>query len=87
MHLDHINLYVSDVARSRQFYEVLLPPHRYVVNREFEDIAVGFGDQNYAVLALVKQKGPIRCKTKISWIDRVEPTFSSNNSPKDTQDQ
>jgi len=60
MHLDHINLYVSDVARSRQFYEALLPPHGHIINREFGEIAVGFGDKNYAVLALVRQKEPIQ---------------------------
>ncbi len=60
MHLDHINLYVSDLGRSRAFYEALLPAEGLVVNREFKDIAVGFGDRNYAVLALVRQTDTIQ---------------------------
>jgi len=60
MQLDHLNLYVSDVARSRAFYEKLLPAHGLRVNREFGDVAVGFGDSDYAVLALVRQTDPIQ---------------------------
>ena len=60
MHLDHINLYVSDIATSRAFYESLLPGEGLVVNRDFGDVAVGFGDRNYAVLALVRQKEKIQ---------------------------
>lgn len=51
--LDHLNLYVSDLAESRKFYERLLPPAGLPVNREVDGVAVGFGDRNYAVLALV----------------------------------
>jgi predicted lactoylglutathione lyase len=58
--LDHINLYVSDVERSRAFYEALLPPSGLPVNRDFGEVAVGFGDQNYAVFALVRQTDPIQ---------------------------
>lgn len=60
MQLDHLNLYVSDVAESRKFYEPLLAPAGLPANREFGEIAVGFGDSNYAVLALVRQKTPIQ---------------------------
>lgn len=54
MQLDHLNIFVSDLERSRRFYEALLPEEGLVVNREFEDLAVGFGDGDYAVLALVR---------------------------------
>ena len=60
MQLDHLNLYVSNVAESRKFYELLLPPAGLRVNREFGEVAVGFGDKNYAVLALVRQESPIQ---------------------------
>jgi len=60
MRLDHLNLYVRDVAESRKFYELLLPPAGLPVNREFGDVAVGFGDKNYAVLALVRQEPPVQ---------------------------
>jgi predicted lactoylglutathione lyase len=60
MQLDHLNLNVSDVLDSRKFYELLLPPAGLPVNREFGDIAVGFGDKNYAVLALVRQESPVQ---------------------------
>ena len=60
MQLDHINLYVSDVAESRKFYELLLVPAGLPVNREFGEIAVGFSDKKYAVLALVRQEAPVQ---------------------------
>lgn len=60
MQLDHLNLYVRDVAESRKFYELLLPPAGLPVNREFGEVAVGFGDKNYAVLALVRQESPVQ---------------------------
>lgn len=58
--LDHLNLYVSDVNRSRRFYEQLLPPQGLVLNRDFGEVAVGFGDANYAAFALVRQQDPIQ---------------------------
>ncbi|MBT6031440.1 MAG: VOC family protein [Kordiimonadaceae bacterium] len=58
--LDHINLYVNDVSKSRAFYEKLLPPLGLPINREFGDVAVGFGNQNYAAFALVHQSDPIQ---------------------------
>ena len=60
MQLDHLNIYVTDVQRSRAFYEALLPGEGLVVNREFGDVAVGFGDGDYAVFALVRQKEKIQ---------------------------
>ncbi len=60
MQLDHINLYVSDLERSRRFYEALLPNEGLVVNREHGDLAVGFGDGEYAVLALVRSPEQIQ---------------------------
>ena len=60
MQLDHLNLYVSDVAESRKFYELILSPAGLPVNREFGEVAVGFGDKNYAVLALVRQESPVQ---------------------------
>ncbi len=46
--LDHLNLYVADVNKSRAFYESFLPPSGLPVNRDFGEVAVGFGDRNYA---------------------------------------
>ena len=60
MQLDHLNLYVSDLAESRKFYERLLPPAGLPVNREFGEVAVGFGDKNYAILALVCREAPVQ---------------------------
>ncbi len=60
MILDHLNLYVSDVVRSRAFYEALLPPNGLPLNRDFGEVAVGFGDRDYAVLALVRERGAIQ---------------------------
>jgi len=60
MQLDHLSLNVSDVLESRKFYEQLLPPSGLPINREFGDIAVGFGGKNYAVLALVHQEAPVQ---------------------------
>ena len=70
LHLDHLNLYVSDVNRSRAFYEAFLPDHGLVVNREFGEIAVGFGDQNYAVIALVKTSDRIQTTHLAFRVDR-----------------
>lgn len=52
--LDHLNLMVTDVLRSRAFYEELLAPFGLPVNRDFGDAAVGFGAGSNAVLALVR---------------------------------
>lgn len=60
MHLDHLNLFTSDVSRSKAFYASFLPRCGYELNRDFGDIAVGFGNKNYAVLALVRQRDPIQ---------------------------
>ena len=60
MQLDHLNLFVADVARSRTFYEGLLAPKGMPVNRDFGEIAIGFGADDYAVLALVRQREPIQ---------------------------
>ena len=60
MQLDHLNLYVSDIDKSRAFYEALLPGFGLPVNREFEDVAVGFGDRDYAVIALVRTSKPVQ---------------------------
>jgi catechol 2,3-dioxygenase-like lactoylglutathione lyase family enzyme len=40
--IDHTGIFVSDLARSRAFYEAALAPLGYVVRRAFDD-AVGFG--------------------------------------------
>ncbi|MDA0339263.1 MAG: VOC family protein [Proteobacteria bacterium] len=60
MQLDHPNIYVGDVTKSRAFYGALLPPHGYLLNRDFGEVAVGFGDKDYAVLALVRQNEPVQ---------------------------
>ena len=52
--LDHLNLPVADLARSRAFYEELLDPFGFPVNRDFADVAVGFGAGPNAILALVR---------------------------------
>ncbi len=60
MQLDHVNLYVADLARSRTFYEGLMPTFGQPLVRDHSPIAVGFGDRNYAVLALVGQTEKIQ---------------------------
>ncbi len=60
MHLDHTNLYVKNVTLSRTFYEAVLIPFGYTVVRDFGDVAVGFGDKNYAVLALVREERAVQ---------------------------
>jgi len=58
--LDHLNLLVADVSTSRAFYEKLLAPFGFPVNRDFGDYAVGFGAGPNAVLALVRTAPPIQ---------------------------
>jgi len=58
--LDHLNLMVADVGRSRGFYEALLVPFGYRVNRNFGEVAVGLGGGLYAVLALVRCESPVQ---------------------------
>ena len=42
--LDHLNINVSDVARSRAFYTAALAPLGYTVTKDFGDaVGVGFG--------------------------------------------
>ena len=80
MQLDHLNLYVSDVPRSRKFYENLLPPNGMPVNRDFGEIAVGFGSQNYAAFALVRQKDPIQSTHiafRLETRDEVDSVYAS----------
>ncbi|MFC1750832.1 VOC family protein [Pseudomonadota bacterium] len=54
LQLDHINIYVSDVLRSRTFYTKVLEPFGYKLNRDFGEHAAGIGRDNYAELALVR---------------------------------
>jgi catechol 2,3-dioxygenase-like lactoylglutathione lyase family enzyme len=60
MQLDHMNIYVSDVSKSRLFYEKTLSVFGFKVVRDYGEYAVGLGDKNYAVLALVRQEGDIQ---------------------------
>lgn len=59
MQLDHLNLYTADVLKSRAMYEPLMTAFGHPVVRDFDEVAVGFGHENYAVLALVRTKLPI----------------------------
>ena len=59
MQLDHLNLHTADVLKSRAMYEPLMTAFGHPVVRDFDEIAVGFGIENYAVLALVRTKLPI----------------------------
>ncbi len=80
MQLDHLNLYVADVARSRAFYEQLLVPNGMPVNREFGEIAVGFGPGNYAVLALVRQAGdvqPVHLAFRVDTREEVDALYTT----------
>lgn len=60
LELDHINLSVADVSRSRGFYESLLGPFGYRVNRDYGDDAAGLGDAQYAVLAIVRSREGVK---------------------------
>lgn len=60
MQLDHINIYVKDVAKSRAFYEAVLCPFGYQVVRDFGEFAVGFGDKNYSAFAIVREEAAIQ---------------------------
>jgi len=60
MHLDHVSVYVHDVQVSRRFYDVVLLPFGWEIIRDFEEIAVGYGHENYAEFALVREKQEIR---------------------------
>lgn len=60
LELDHVSLRVADVPRSRHFYEQLLAPFGYRVNRSFGEVAAGLGDAQYAVLALARSEEPIQ---------------------------
>lgn len=60
MELDHVNIYVRDVIKSRNFYAKLLPPSGLPQNRDFGEVAVAFGSKNYSTLALVRQEEPVQ---------------------------
>ena len=60
MQLDHINLYVSDLSKSKIFYEAIFQSSDIKVIRDVGNIAVGFGRTNYAELALVLHDGIIQ---------------------------
>lgn len=60
LELDHLNLSVADVPRSRAFYLALLRPYGHALIRDFGEDAAGFGNANYAVLALVRSKPPVQ---------------------------
>jgi catechol 2,3-dioxygenase-like lactoylglutathione lyase family enzyme len=44
--IDHVGLKVSDVERSRRFYEAALAPLGYRVLMDFGEFAIGFGGAN-----------------------------------------
>jgi catechol 2,3-dioxygenase-like lactoylglutathione lyase family enzyme len=54
LQLDHLNLYVEDVARSREFYLSVLAPFGYRLVRDFGEDAAGLGTLNTAILDLVR---------------------------------
>ena len=58
--LDHLSLLVANVERSRRFYQALLAPFGYRVNRDFGEAAVGLGNGPYAILALVRSEDPVQ---------------------------
>jgi catechol 2,3-dioxygenase-like lactoylglutathione lyase family enzyme len=77
--LDHLSLLVADVPRSRIFYERLLSPFGYRLNRDYGEAAAGLGDANYAVLALVRCDEPIQpvhLAFRLETRDQVESFFS-----------
>jgi predicted lactoylglutathione lyase len=80
LELDHINLLVADVARSREFYKQLLAPFGYSVNRDFGAAAAGLGGAQYAVLALVRCEQPVQpihLAFRLQSRSEVEAFFSS----------
>jgi catechol 2,3-dioxygenase-like lactoylglutathione lyase family enzyme len=60
MQLDHMNIYVKNIKKSRAFYEAVLCPFGFEVVRDFGELAVGFGDKNYAAFAIVREEKPIQ---------------------------
>jgi catechol 2,3-dioxygenase-like lactoylglutathione lyase family enzyme len=56
--IDHVSVYVSDVARARDFYQAALAPTGYTVIRQYpsaeEPVAVGLGVGGKPDLWLVK---------------------------------
>ena len=60
MELDHINLFVADVGRSRAFYDGLLRPFGYRIVRDYGEAAIGLGPDRYSVLALVRSEEPVQ---------------------------
>ncbi len=60
LELDHVNLFVADVPRSREFYVALLEPFGYSLIRDYAEVAAGLGGSNYAVLALVRSEHPVQ---------------------------
>ncbi len=80
LELDHINLPVANVARSREFYEKLLAPFGYRVIRDYGDVAAGLGMVKYAVLALVRSGQavqPVHLAFRLQSRAEVEAFFSS----------
>ncbi len=77
--LDHLNLMVADVPRSRAFYEELLAPFGFPVNRDFGDVAVGFGAGPNAILALVRADSrvqPIHISLRLDTRAEVDRFYS-----------
>ena len=60
LELDHLNLFVADVPRSREFYLALLQPFGYRLLRDYGEEAAGLGRSSYAVLALVRSDRPVQ---------------------------
>jgi len=56
--IDHVSIYVSDVARARDFYQAALAPLDYQLVMQFpseaEPVAVGFGEKGKPDLWVVK---------------------------------
>lgn len=92
MYLDHLSLYVKNVTVSRTFYEAVLLPNGWKLVRDFGEIAVGFGHENYAELALVREKTRIqsshlafkvdnRSAVDSLYLSAIEAGASDNGAP------
>jgi catechol 2,3-dioxygenase-like lactoylglutathione lyase family enzyme len=68
--IDHLSLPVSDMARSRAFYEKALAPLGYTVQHDYGNEALGLGTPGKADLWLTPGGGGARLHVALRAMDR-----------------